>query len=119
MPDEVVRKLGITSTDALKVLDSNDARIPVEIHNGARPSPNTVSHAQYNKFSLYEVKKWLETNKVDPSKMTADQARAMVRHFKTAAPDAIRQFNQVQYSRALDQAIRRAWYRNPGARAPE
>lgn len=119
VPDEVVRKLGITSTDALKAFDSNDARIPVENHNGARPSPNTVSHAQYNKLSLDEGKKWLEKNKIDPSKMTADQARDMVRHFKTSAPDAIRQFNQVQYSRALDQAIRRAWYRNPGARAPE
>jgi RHS repeat-associated protein len=119
VPDEVVRKLGITSTDALKVFDSNDARIPVEHHNGARPSPNTVSHTQYNRLALDEGKKWLEMNRVDPSKMTTDQARDMVRHFKTTAADAIRQFNHVQYSKALSQAIRRAWYRNPSARTPE
>lgn len=113
IPNEVVSKLGITSPDALEVFDSINARIPVEQHNGARPSPNTVSHAQYNKLALTEAEQYMKANNIDPAKMTTQQAKNMVHHFKTAASAAIRQFNMVQYSRALQQAMRRAWYRTP------
>lgn len=113
VPNQTIKALGITSAPALKVFDSADARIPVENHNGARPSSNTVSHDEYNRLATKEARQFMDANKIDPTKMTGEQARAMLNHFKTGADPQIRQFNQVQFSRALQQAIHRAWYKAP------
>jgi hypothetical protein len=113
VPNQTVKALGITSADALEVLDSPAARIPVENHNGARPSSNTVTHEEYNRLATKEAKEFMNANKMDPTKMTGEQAKSMLNHFKTGADPQIRQFNQVQFSRALQQAIQRAWYRAP------
>lgn len=113
IPNQTVKTLGITSPAALEVFDSQVARIPVEDHNGARPGSNTVNHDEYNRLATKEASQFMQANRINPTTMTAEQAKAMVNHFKTEANMEIRQFNQVQYSRALQQAIQRAWYRAP------
>ena len=113
IPNQTVKALGITSPPALKVFDSPEARIPVENHNGARPSPATVTHDEYNRLATKEAREYMQSNKIDPTKMTESQAKDMLRHFKRDADPRIRQFNQVQFSKALQQAMRRAWYRAP------
>ncbi|HKX41269.1 MAG TPA: RHS repeat-associated core domain-containing protein, partial [Burkholderiaceae bacterium] len=113
VPNQTVKALGITSPAALEVFDSPEARIPVENHNGARPSSNTVSHDEYNRLATREGREFMNANKIDPAKMSGEQAKAMLHHFKTGADPQIRQFNQVQFSRALQQAIQKAWYRAP------
>ena len=119
VPNEVVKKLGITSTPALEVFDSKEARIPVEGHDGSRPSPNGITHQEYNKQAILEAQKWIAENKIDPSKMSSDQARAMLQHFKSDAPAPIRQFNMTQYGKAFSQALRKVWFRYPYARGVE
>lgn len=116
VPNETVREVGITSPQALEELDSHNARIPVDRHNGGKPSPHAISHDEYNKLATQETRKWLAENKVNPATMTGEQARSLVQHFKRSAPDPIRQFNQIQYSRALQQAIRKAWHKNPSGK---
>ena len=113
VPNQAVNELKITSPPALKVLDSFEARIPVENHNSASPSPNSIPHSKYNALSIKEAGDYMKRNGINPQAMTEAQAKQMLQHFKTEANPEIRNFNQIQYIRALQQALRRVWKVTP------
>jgi RHS repeat-associated protein len=105
------------SKEALVVLDGPENRIPVQGHNAARPCTGCPSHAEYNKAERKFVEKYLKDNKIDPQKMTKDQASKLVQAVKSANDPVIRQFNRGQYMRALTQAMRRIHADHPQTRA--
>lgn len=117
--NQSVMAWNITSPAAIAEFDSGNSRVPVrpdnlyKKHDFGRAGPGTINHLEYNRQQIAAGEKWLQENKIDRANMTNLQARDMVRYFLQGGPPDIRTFNRVLYTRAFDQALRRAWYQQP------
>ena len=107
-----VRDLNFSAA-AISALDKNPLN-NIPLYGSRHDSSGGVSHYQYNQRVKEVCVKWLNDNKIDPTKMTAAQANKLAYHIRYNPDPKIAMFNRPLYMRwAMMQARRSTFSRLP------
>jgi RHS repeat-associated protein len=92
----VVQVRRLVPQAAFDVFDSLDARITNDAYRSHNYGKfNGIKHCDYNTAVIKEFEEFVSKNKINPKKMTADQARDFVNHLKNLpASSLIKKFNK-------------------------